>query len=140
MAYTPVASTIAEFVGDLKARVLTIPILSAVTIAASGSTTTDDIMPYLVGGEGYNTLQLSISGLGTLAVSLSGSADGTKYGSVFDSYGSSLSAIATGLLAANDGRCIVLNLPLLAGAKLTFTETGGANSVTVTAKLCCKAD
>ena len=139
MAYTPETKTVADFVADRKARVLTIPILSAVTIEASGSTTTDNIMSYLVGGKGYNTLQLAISGTGTLAVTLTGSVDGTKYGSVVDGYGSSLSSIATGLLAANDGQCISLNLPLLAGAKLTFTETGGANSVTVTATLCCKA-
>ena len=121
-------------------KIRRITVIDAETIAASGSLTTDDIMPYIAGGEGYNTLQLSISGTGTLAVTLTGSADGTTYGSVFDSNGLSLSAIATGLLAVNDGRCITLNLPLLAGAKLTFTETGGSNAVVVSATLCCKAD
>ena len=121
-------------------KIREVSIIAGATIPASGSTTSENIMQYIAGGEGYNTLQLSISGTGTLAVTLTGSADGTKYGAVYDAYGTSLSSIATGLLAANDGRCIVLNLPLLAGAKLTFAETGGSNAVVVSAKLCCKAD
>lgn len=120
-------------------KVRTVTILQPTTLAASGTVITDEIMQYLAGGEGFNTLQLSISGTGTLSVTLTGSADGTKYGAVYDSTGSSLSSIATGLLAANDGRCIALLLPFLAGAKLTFTETGGASAVVVSAKLCCKA-
>ncbi len=124
-------------------KVRTVTICDGETIAASGTLTTEDIMPYLAGGEGYNSLQLAISGDGELDISYVGSADGVTYGSVAEMTGNGpaagVSDIDTGLTSTDDGIVIQIGFPLLLGAKLLFTEAGGSDSITITAKICCKS-
>ncbi|NTU49322.1 MAG: hypothetical protein HGA87_00235 [Desulfobulbaceae bacterium] len=127
------------------AKLRKVTVFDALTVAAGATGAwSDDVMPYLVGGEGYVTAQFVITGSGTFSVEAQGSADGTTYGDIYDAdgiaYGTASSPLSSGLAAANTGRCRALKFPLLGGLKFRVKETGAANSVTVTMYLITKAD
>jgi len=115
------------------APIVTKNIFSAETITASGtatSTATD-----LSNMAGFFTIQVAVSGSGTCKIEYLLSNDGTNYLEP-----TSASDIATGVTATSgpgtDGKNIYSFSPEMAKyIKIKITETGGANTVTVTAWL-----
>jgi hypothetical protein len=139
------AITISETKNFNNGHSQTITVFGALTVAAGATGAwSDDVMPYLVGGEGYVTAQYVITGSGTFSIEAQGSADGTTYGDIYDAdgiaYGTASSPLSSGLAAADTGRCRALKFPLLGGLKFRVKETGDADSVTVTMYLITKAD
>jgi hypothetical protein len=109
-------------------------VYSAVTIVASGTSLSDPLDCSL--SSGIFSLQLAITGDGTLKVEAKVSNDGTTY-LVPDG----ASEIKTGLTKTSgpggDGKIFIgfQTLGVSRFVKILLTETGGANSVTVTGTL-----
>jgi len=115
---------------------------SAETIAAGDSY--ESSVFALKNLQGYAGLSLAVSGSGTLKVTLkvSNSRSGTfvEPTAIGSNGATSLGVLFSGLTAssgpAGDGNILEdINLPFAMYGKLVFEETGGANSVTVTAEL-----
>lgn len=109
-------------------------LIDAVTISASGSSTSA-VFPtngILNGVSGFFTLQYAITGDGTAKIEYLSSLDGTNYIEP-----SSATDIATGLTktsgSGSDGKDVISFSPIAAPKyKIKVTETGGANSITIT--------
>lgn len=113
-----------------KHTIRSIQVLSE-TIAASGTATSDDLMPYLAASEGVHTIQYGISGSGTLKIEQRVSCDGTDYADVEDENDVDISELASGLTVSDNNKCKVVKLAFGYGNKIALTETGGSDSVTV---------
>jgi hypothetical protein len=102
------------------------------TIAASGTATSDDIMPFLNASEGYHWLQVFVAGDGTVKIEQTPSADGETFASaVKDSDGLDVTELLTGLTSSDNGKMYEVRLVPGYANKLVITETGGADSITV---------
>lgn len=121
--------------GNGKMRIITV--LPPSTIGAGITFSTENLMPYLFGSDGYISLQVILSGSGKLNIAMSGSVDLSIYDGIYDSMGN-IATIATGLLSTNSGRCYCLSVPVLPGVKFVFSEVGATAPITVTAKVCCR--
>ncbi|UZJ42213.1 hypothetical protein OO006_04355 [Prosthecochloris sp. SCSIO W1101] len=118
-----------------KHTVRSITALSA-TIDASGSVTSDDIMPYLIASEGWHWVQVFICGSGVAKLEQLPSADGTTDAiDVYDDNGMSVKELKSGLSSANNGMMFCLKLVPGFCNKIKVSETGGSDNVTVTLKI-----
>ena len=108
-------------------------IFDAVTIAASGSSTSAEIR--LNNMRGYMSLQVEITGDGTAKAEYQLSNDSSAY--VEPSTASDiLSSFVKTSGPGSNGKDIFKITPMIARSmKIVFTETGGANSITVSAWL-----
>jgi hypothetical protein len=114
------------------AKTRVVEVFKDVSLGASGiSSWSDDIMPYIISSEGFNTMQIIISGNGKVDVEATGAIFDSVYGAIFDSEGSDKSFVARGILAASSGRCVSLSLPILNKVKLRVKEVGNTSGVTI---------
>ena len=105
-------------------------IIDAVTVSASGSTTSDAITLSGLGNLGYFSIQVQVTGDGTAKVEYLLSNDGTTF---LEPTGAS--DIAAGFTKTSgpgsDGKDMYTFNPMLSRyIKIRVTETGGADSVT----------
>ena len=104
----------------------------AVTIAASGTDTSDAILFGTRVPDGFFSLQVTLTGSGTAKIEYQLSNDGTDYLTP-----SSASDVVTTHTVSSgpgsDGKDIYkIESMVTRGMKIKVTETGGANSITVT--------
>lgn len=129
----------------LNTQIYTNKIFDTVTVAASGTSANmpfDGINCQLLKVEGFFSAQILVTGSGTCNIGALCSNDGVNYYKpVSKSALTTPSYIATGLTATGgaggDGKYIIKDpdVPLAGWLKFYITETGGANSVTVTMTL-----
>jgi len=116
-------------IGSAETSIVCATMQDGVTITASGSDTSG---PFdLKRRAGYFSLQIEISGTGTAKIEYLLSNNGTDYIEP-----ATATDIATGVTAANDNEIYSFSPELARYLKIKVTETGGANSVTVTTTLC----
>jgi hypothetical protein len=120
---------------DYRDKITTFKTHDGVTIALSGSSTSSEINLSSYRPNGYFSIQVALTGDGTAKFEYLLSNDGTNYLEP-----SSASDIGTGLTKTggpgSDGKEIYSFSPELAKhMKIKVTETGGANSITVTVTL-----
>jgi len=124
---------------DTKGNITLLKIFDAETIVASDSATSDAIRAYWYKMKGYASVYLELTGSGTAKIEVLISQDrGITYLEP-----SALSDVATGHTVASgpgsDGKdTYIIDFEGIVPHqfKVKITETGGANSVTVTAWLC----
>jgi hypothetical protein len=126
------------------AKLRKVTVFNALTVAAGATGAwSGDVMPYLVGGEGYVTAQFVITGSGEFSLIAQGTVNGTDYGNIRyqdgDDYGTTSNPIASGLTSSDSGDVWPLEIPLLGGLQFAVVNTSSAHSVTVTMSIICKA-
>lgn len=108
-------------------------IFDAVTIAASENSTSGAIDLSVFGGSGFMSLQVAITGDGTAKAEYLVSNDGSDYldpVGAADIYSSFTKTSGTG---TNGKDLQSFSVPAAGFLKIKITETGGANSITISA-------
>ncbi|UZJ42218.1 hypothetical protein OO006_04380 [Prosthecochloris sp. SCSIO W1101] len=98
--------------------------------AGTTSAHSDDLMEHLAASAGYHSMQVHVTGTGTLTVEQQSSCDGTTYGDAKDRNGTDITTLLAGQTATTSGDCHDVAIMLAYGSKLRLRETGGSGSVT----------
>jgi hypothetical protein len=114
-------------------KIITNNIFSAEAISASASATSLAIPLDSFKLEGFFSLQVTVAGSGTAKFTYQLSNDGVTYAVPSDAAGTAVDDIVTALTAGSTIHSF--SPPMAKYMKIICTETGGANSVTVTAWL-----
>ena len=121
-------------------KIRTITVFNAETIAAGGTSSSAAIDLDNLNAAGFFSLQVTLTGLGTAKIEYLLSNDGTNYLEPSSAADIVLAhTVASG--PAGDGKDIYsFSSEIAKNLKIKITETGAANTITVTATLAVQSD